>query len=201
MSPPNEHRLNLDSPSLVSDPNLAVARRLLEAYTPVDAAQETVRTQMLNFIAEHPSDAHLRSCLTGHLTASALVTDSRQRVLLLHHRKLSKWLQPGGHCDGDANLPGVALREAIEESGIEGLEVVPSIIDLDIHRIPARGDVPEHLHLDTRYLVIAPPGAEPRGNHESNAVQMMSLAQAHEVCEDASLERMLRHLETGAYGA
>ena len=93
---------------------------------------------MLAFVDAHP-DALWRSCAEGHLTGSALVVDAAaERVLLLFHRKVRRWLQPGGHVDGDANLAGVALREATEETGIEGLRVVVPAIDLDIHEFRRR---------------------------------------------------------------
>ncbi|MDA3039233.1 MAG: NUDIX hydrolase [Actinomycetota bacterium] len=122
---------------------------------------------MLAFIDQH-EDALLRSCLAGHLTGSALVVDSSTgNVLLLHHAKLQRWLQPGGHADGDGDLGAVALREAIEETGLVGLELVHPAIDLDIHVIPARGDEPAHLHLDVRYLVLAPQASAVVINAES----------------------------------
>src|SRR5262245_64485460 len=118
---------------------------------------------MLAFVDEHPLDAHRRTLLVGHLTASAIVLDPRrQRVLLTLHKKPGRWLQLGGHCDGDANLPGSALRECREESGIAGLAINPEPIDLDCHRIPTRPGEPEHWHLDTRFLVRAPEGARTR---------------------------------------
>lgn len=189
--------LALDDPSLASEADTAMAARLIGAYEPPDAEQAEIRRRMLDFIAAHPSDAHRRTCLEGHLTASALVLDAaRERTLLLHHRKLGKWLQVGGHCDGDANLPAVALRESEEESGIEGLGVVPVIVDLDIHEIPARPGEPAHLHLDTRYVVLAPEGAEPVANHESNALRWFGLEEALGTVEDRSLMRLIR-LELG----
>ena len=84
-------------------------------------------------------------------------------MLLLHHRKLDRWLQPGGHGDpGETTGEEVALREAFEESGIAGLALHPTAprpLDVDVHDIPARGDEPAHEHLDLRYLVRAPEGA------------------------------------------
>ena len=147
---------------------------------------------MLDFIDRHPRDAHMRSCRGGHLTASALIVDrARGKVLLTHHRKLGKWLQLGGRCVGDANLAGVALREAVEESGIAGLEIVPRLIDVDIHPIPARPGEAEHLHLDSRFLVLAPEGAEARANHESNELRWLDRAAARELASDGSLRRLL----------
>ena len=84
------------------DPDLSRARATLEAYAPRDEEQARFRTDLIAWIDEHPEDAHRRSCLEGHLTASVLLVDhTRERVLLHHHRKLDRWLQFGGHCDGD----------------------------------------------------------------------------------------------------
>jgi 8-oxo-dGTP pyrophosphatase MutT (NUDIX family) len=94
--------------------------------------------------------------LAGHFTASSWLVDrSGARVLLTHHRKLGRWLQLGGHADGDRELSRVALREAEEESGLSELRVEPELFDLDRHWIPERGDVPGHWHYDVRYVVRA----------------------------------------------
>lgn len=101
-------------------------------------------------------DPYLRERLAGHLTASSwLVDQPGRRVLLTHHRKLDRWLQLGGHADGDRDLARVALREAGEESGLGGLVLEGGLFDLDRHWIPARGDVPGHWHYDARYVVRA----------------------------------------------
>ena len=121
---------------------------------------------MLSFLADHDDAAH-RANVAGHLTGSALVVDaSRARTALMLHRKLGRWFQPGGHADGDANLAGVALREAAEETGLVGLRVVVPAIDVDVHEVAPPGEAP-HLHLDVRFLVIAPDGAELVSNEES----------------------------------
>ena len=132
------------------------------------------REQILEFCGQH-ADALHRSCLSGHLTGSALVVDpGRNQALLLHHAKLDRWLQPGGHADGDGNLAAVALREAEEETGIEGLRVVTPAIDLDVHGIPTRGDEPEHLHLDVRFLILTPPNCTVAHNHEALAYRWVN---------------------------
>lgn len=173
--------------------DLAAARSLLAAWQPPTPEQERTRRRILAFVDAHPRDAHLRTCLEGHLTASALVLDSRgERVLLTFHRKLGKWLQLGGHCDGDADLAAVALREAIEESGIEDLAIDPMPIDLDIHPIPARKGEPEHLHLDTRFLVHAADGAIERASEESIQLRWFTRAEAAALDVDESVRRLLR---------
>jgi 8-oxo-dGTP pyrophosphatase MutT (NUDIX family)/mannose-6-phosphate isomerase-like protein (cupin superfamily) len=159
-----------DDPLLASRGDLAGLTAVLDGLA-VSGGQAEVRDRMRTFADAHP-DALVRTCTAGHFTGSAVIVDATGgRVLLMLHAKFGRWLQPGGHADGDANLAAVALREATEETGIEGLRIVPEPIDLDIHPIGARPGEPAHLHLDARYLVIAPPGAEPEGNHESDDIR------------------------------
>ena len=147
--------------------DLAEAVRQLEAARLLGPAQAEVRAEVLAFAAEHPDCLH-RSCLRGHLTGSALVVDpARAETLLIHHAKLGRWLQPGGHADGDGNLGAVAWREATEETGLVGLSLVTPAIDIDIHSIPARAGEPEHLHLDVRFLVLVGEDRRPAPNHET----------------------------------
>ncbi len=167
------------------------ARALLTAYAPWSPDQARERDHILAFLDAH-GDALLRTCAPGHLTASALVLDaSGERCLLTHHKKLGRWLQLGGHCDGDGNLARVALREAIEESGIPDLRIDPRPIDVDVHPIPARRDEPEHLHLDTRFVVWAPPGAEPVCSAESHAVVWFGLDDLPRASTDDSVLRLV----------
>lgn len=147
---------------LPDDPRAALAEAL-RRHAPADAEEAADRDQILAFVLRHerPFD---RAIAEGHLTGSAItVSADGSRVLLLHHRKLDRWLQPGGHGDpGEATGEEVALREAREESGIRGLALHPAAprpLDVDVHDIPARAAEPAHEHLDLRYLVVAPEGA------------------------------------------
>jgi len=188
--------LRADDPALRGTNELAPLRALLAGYAPRDAHQASERARMQAFLEAHV-DCLERTCLEGHFTGSALVVDAdRGRALLTHHRKLERWLQLGGHCDGDGNLPAVALREAIEESGIADLAVDPRPLDLDVHAIPARpakGErpaEPEHLHLDVRFLVVAPPGAIEVVSGESLELAWFAPAGLERVQADASVRRL-----------
>jgi 8-oxo-dGTP pyrophosphatase MutT (NUDIX family) len=133
-----------------------------------------------------------RSHPSGHFTGSAwLVSADGERVLLTHHRKLGRWLQLGGHADGDDDLANVALREAVEESGLIDLVVEQDIFDLDSHRIPAHGDEPEHWHYDVRYVVRATGSEKFSISEESLALAWKSIRDiAGDASADASLRRM-----------
>ena len=179
----------LDDASLGSDPDLAVVIAHLESLEPVDDQQREVRDTMLAFAHAHPDALH-RSCIEGHFTASALVVEERSnRFIILFHTKLQKWLQPGGHVDGDANLAANALREASEETGIEGLRVVMPAIDLDIHEVRPPREQP-HLHLDVRFVALAPTGSVPIGNHESESLRWVTLDDLPGLGADNGLHRL-----------
>jgi 8-oxo-dGTP pyrophosphatase MutT (NUDIX family) len=140
---------------------------ILERHAPADAKEAADLRLILDFLDRHPRPFD-RGIAEGHLTGAAFVVSADGRhVLLLLHRRLRRWLQPGGHGEpGESEGEAVALREAREETGIEGLALHPAAprpLDVDVHAIPARGDEPAHLHLDLRYLVIAPAAATPRG--------------------------------------
>lgn len=127
---------------------------LIDRYAGGHPDESSVVERFREFVAGHP-DCFERSLAIGHVTGSAWILDRPgERVLLTHHRKLDRWLQPGGHADGNPDVLAVALREGWEETGLESLAPVDgAVFDLDIHRIPARGREPEHLHYDVRFLL------------------------------------------------
>lgn len=143
------------------------AIRVLTAWRPVDEAQRALAHAFLGFLAARP-DGCARSCVPGHFTASALVlSHDGERVLLTLHPKVGRWVQLGGHCeDGDTGLAAAALREATEESGIDGLVIEPAPLHLDVHPITCSLGVPTR-HFDVRFLVRAPRTAQPVRSAES----------------------------------
>lgn len=109
---------------------------------------------MIQFVQEN-ADFHQRINLAGHLTASAWILSPDQKsILMIHHKKLNRWLQPGGHLEAqDDTLEAGARREAIEECGLTHLELFSEgIFDLDIHPIPEKGNEPAHFHYDVRFI-------------------------------------------------
>ena len=171
------------------DVQVAIAQ--LRAARLGTAGAQRARQQVLDLAEVGPGILE-RTCRPGHLTGSALVVDpDRRQVLVLWHRKLQRWLQPGGHADGDANLAHVAWREATEETGIEGLRVVVPAVHVDIHEVrPPNEDA--HLHLDVRFCVLAPPGAIPQGNHESEALRWVAPEALADLGADAGLLDLAR---------
>ena len=138
------------------------------AWQPTEPSQESLRQAFLGFLAAR-EDACRRECAAGHLTASAVVLDhTGEHVLLTLHPRVGRWLQLGGHCEpGDVSLAAAALREATEESGIDGLTIGAEPVHLDVHPITCSLGVPTR-HFDVRYAVHAPPGAQPVRSHESD---------------------------------
>ncbi len=137
-----------------------------------------------------PSVLH-RTAFPDHWTASAWIVDPRHEVvLLLLHPKLQRWLQPGGHADGNGDLPRVALREAREETGIGSLRLdSEEIFDLDVHPIPARGKEPAHFHLDARYFMTADRDAPLDPEREAIPISWVGIESLLDA-EDVGLQRM-----------
>ncbi|MFX4272937.1 NUDIX hydrolase [Propionibacteriaceae bacterium Y1685] len=146
----------------------ASCRDELARWSPPAGRQSLLRTEFLA-LAERSEQPWSRETLPGHLTASAMVctADARQ-VLLVLHAKVGRWLQTGGHAEpDDPSLPAAALREAIEESGITGLRLLPGIADVSVHPAPCGAD----LHHDVRYVVVAEEASPPVCSAESTDVR------------------------------
>lgn len=138
---------------------------------------------------------YYRDHLPGHMTGSAwILNHDRTKVALLHHAKLNKWLQPGGHADGDENILQVALREAQEETGLLNLTLLTTgIFDIDVHLIPARADFSVHDHYDIRFAFVADPNASLQVSDESHAVEWINLHDAAAFSgNNTSIQRMVQ---------
>lgn len=167
--------------------------KLLEQYQAYDAAEASIHQEMLTFAKNNPHCLE-RSLAIGHITTSAWITDhNRKYVLLTHHRKLNKWLQLGGHADGESNLHKSAMKEATEESGLTGIVFyMDNIFDVDIHLIPARKLEPAHYHYDIRFLMEADKHAPLIINHESKELTWMHIDRVIQVNPEESIMRMVR---------
>jgi 8-oxo-dGTP pyrophosphatase MutT (NUDIX family) len=164
----------------------------LARYQPYDAREADMVERLRSFVAGHEA-CFERTLAAGHVTGSAWVVDrTLEHVLLTHHRKLDKWLQLGGHADGDSDIRRVALREAVEESGLRAL--VPAhegIYDVDVHEIPARGSEAAHFHYDVRFAFFADPEHALEISDESHAVAWISLADIETFPIDDSIRRLV----------
>ncbi len=174
----------------------ALVHTLRSYQSCANEAQATQTKRIIEFI-ESCDAPWRRSTVQGHLTASAWIIDStRENALLIHHKKLNKWLQPGGHVDDeDATFVQAALREAREETGIADFELVAtrerSIYDVDVHPIPARGEEPAHFHYDVRFCLIANDATTTLNAEESHALRWFPIVQ---VAADAMFDRSVRRM-------
>lgn len=169
-------------------------------WDPQDPVRVDVVTRYREFVSEVPN-CFERSNLDRHITGSALVVSpDRRRVLLTHHAKLKKWIQLGGHCDGDPRVQEVAAQEVWEESGLRGEfcncggEVLFPL-DIDILPVPRWRDVPAHDHYDARYLMVCDPQTPLTITKESLDLRWFPLEEALGFCEP-TVVRMLNKVKS-----
>ncbi len=157
--------------------------------------EELLFVAQFKTLLKHPKCFH-RDHLPGHITGSAWIANSYfTKVLLVRHAKLDKWLQPGGHADGDENVMDVVLKELKEETGlIRATLNRDSIFDIDIHTIPARDNFPEHFHYDVRFLFAADEADTVSINHESHDIQWVNLSILEKYSKEKSILRMKEKL-------
>jgi len=181
---------------------------MLDRYADLHPAEAGVAKRIRQLVTESP-ECFERRCRPGHVTASAWVlSHDQQHCALVHHKKLNRWLQPGGHTDGDPDVVAAARREVLEETGLSDLELVelhnqpvpldPVPFDLDIHRIPARVDASgnaiddAHDHHDIRFLFRATADQPLTLSEESHDVRWFSYQEVLNVTDEESVLRMLR---------
>jgi len=164
----------------------------ITAHSPIDEAEAIHQQAIYAFVESHP-DFYKRRLTIGHVTASAwIINPACTHALLLHHKKLDRWLQPGGHIEEDIDVLAAALREAKEETGITNLTVASEkIFDIDIHTIPGNQKESEHQHFDIRYLFEAELDSIPVVSDESNDVRWFTLKEITSNNDEASIQRMV----------
>jgi 8-oxo-dGTP pyrophosphatase MutT (NUDIX family) len=166
---------------------------LLAVYAESHPSEKTCTNQIKAFIGQYDTCFN-RELSVGHLTGSAwIVNQLGTHTLLTHHKKLNKWLQPGGHADGDSDILRVAKREADEESGLTGLEIEDGeIFDIDVHQIPARANEMQHLHYDIRFVFRAHGSEVFVVSEESHDLAWVEVAQIMNYNVDESVMRMAK---------
>ena len=176
---------------------------MLARYRQAFPAEADVVGRICSLVEGH-ADCFERTCRPGHITGAAWIASAdRRRFLLTHHRKLDRWLQLGGHADGQWSVDEVALREAREESGLADFDLLPIDgvlipFDVDVHRIPERydadGQVLEdaHEHYDIRFLLVAHAGQEVSASDESHELGWFTAEEIRQLTDEESVLRMLR---------
>lgn len=179
----------------------AQVRANLHAHQPADEKEQRDMQTILRLMDAHPNIINM-NCEVGHFTASAIIVDTTTHRTLLHfHKKLQFWLQVGGHADYELDMADAALREATEETGLPDLRHYPATenpvpIDYDVHMFPQRGDRPEHLHLDFRYVLTTDqPNMLAPEDGESAQFQWLTFDDAIALVADVSLQRLMRKAE------
>ena len=173
-------------------------RRLLEAldsYVAQHPEERPVAKRIHTLVTTH-SNCFERTCYPGHITGSAwIVNRSESHALLTHHKKLGRWLQLGGHSDGDGDTVAVARREGEEESGLALELLTPQVFDIDVHRIPARGAEPAHEHHDLRFLFKADTEADFVVSDESHDLAWVRLDELERYTNELSVLRLARKFQ------
>ena len=171
--------------------------QLLKNHQPSTPEETQFTQQTIEFVQQNP-ECFERSLLIGHITGSAWIVDkSRQFTLLTHHKKLNKWFQTGGHCDGDSDVLNVAMKEAMEETGLTDIQTISSnIFDIDIHEIPERKGVPTHLHYDIRFLLEADMNDPLIISSESSDLAWIELSKVSQLNDSQSIMRMAKKLSS-----
>lgn len=166
---------------------------LLEKYNPYSDEENKAKEDIITFINEN-DNCFERELEKGHITGSSwLLNKQGDKALLMHHMKLNKWFQPGGHADGDSDILAVAIKEAQEESGINAIEAVDgNIFDIDIHLIPENKKDKSHFHYDIRFLLQVKSDEELSNNGEAKELRWLNRDDVVALTKEESVVRMVR---------
>lgn len=170
----------------------------LARYRPADTLEARHHRDVAALVAAAPAAFERTHFTPGHITASCFIVDGGGALLLHHHRRLNRWLQMGGHVEGDERPHEAALREGEEESGLRDLTLAADgIFDLDVHVIPAAKGEPEHRHFDVRYLArTAAPHALVIDRNESNELAWVPLERAEALMDEAASSRVIQKIRS-----
>ncbi|VAW88031.1 Adenosylhomocysteinase [hydrothermal vent metagenome] len=165
---------------------------LLQSHQPASEKEKKDTKRTIEFV-QSTSRFWQRNTLPGHLTASAWVVDMTYcHAVLVHHKKLNQWFQPGGHIENDSDILAAAKREAIEETGIKQLKVASThIFDIDVHLIPEKKSMPQHWHFDIRFAFLVDVAIQLQVSDESHDVRWVLLTDLTKLNNDASITRMV----------
>lgn len=180
----------------MTDARVDRVREWLLGHQPRSGREARSRAQTLGYLAWLPRPFD-EAADPVHLTASAIVLDGAGRTLLHRHKRLGLWLQPGGHVDGDERPEDAVLREVREETGLDGRHPADggAPVHVDVHE-GGRG----HLHLDLRYVVLAPPRDPAPPDGESQDVRWLTYEQARRLSDGSfadALDAVLRDERPG----
>ncbi|MEM9743953.1 MAG: NUDIX hydrolase [Pseudomonadota bacterium] len=176
------------APSLDPDRRRLLAR--LDAYLGRYPDEQAASDRIRGLVEAHERCFH-RDCFPGHITGSAwIVNRAATHALLTHHRKLGRWLQLGGHSDGEGDTRSVAQREGQEESGLRLELLDAAIFDIDVHDIPARGNEPAHEHHDLRFLFRADTESSFVVSEESHDLAWVPMEQLEDYTDEWSVLRL-----------
>lgn len=165
----------------------------MENYQPTELDELEFKNRMIEFINAN-QNCFDRTLTIGHITASAwLLNKDESQALLMHHSKLDKWFQLGGHCDGNPDVLAVALKEAQEESGIENIKPISNkIFDIDIHLIPENPKEKAHYHYDVRFLLKVTSDEQIVQNNESKELRWIGKDLSKLPTQNPSVLRMFK---------
>ena len=176
---------------------LTSLRDQLSQYHPADEAEASFVARMA-LLTQTETACERSHFAPGHFTASAFVlTPDRRELILIHHKKLGIWVQPGGHIDApDLDLESAARREVAEEVGLHDLQPLLEsgmLFDVDIHAIPARKDEPIHEHFDVRFAFVAQTRDFERSEEVADA-RWLPLGEVRTITSDRSVLRAAEKL-------